>query len=348
MNRVELEGVLAHELSHIKNYDILVSHARRHHGRRHRARLRRGDPLPVVGRRTPRRRPRRQQPGRRDPRHRRLRPADPGPADRAAHAVRGEPQPGVAGRRLRGASSPVTRPGSSRRSRSCRDDQTVVASGLPSDGPPLDRAADASHARTRASCQAQPPVRHASSTRGADRARSGSCEPVAPRAGGRPRRRRWRSLSPAWPPARRWSDGHAHDHAADAAPELRLHHRTAAPAVDDARRLDRAGHHHAHDRGRAGVAADRPAGRRPGALEAAGPRRQDRQPPAGPAAERSQPGRRRLRGDRRGDHPLLHGLPLGALRPGRARSARRAPPTSTCWPSSTTRCSPGRAATTAW
>ena len=25
MNRVELEGVLAHELAHIKNYDILVS-----------------------------------------------------------------------------------------------------------------------------------------------------------------------------------------------------------------------------------------------------------------------------------------------------------------------------------
>ena len=25
MNRVELEGVLAHELSHIKNYDILVT-----------------------------------------------------------------------------------------------------------------------------------------------------------------------------------------------------------------------------------------------------------------------------------------------------------------------------------
>ena len=36
MNRVELEGVLAHELSHIKNYDILVIDPRRHHGRHHR------------------------------------------------------------------------------------------------------------------------------------------------------------------------------------------------------------------------------------------------------------------------------------------------------------------------
>ena len=40
---------------------------------------------------------------------------------------------------------------------------------------------------------------------------------------------------------------------------------------------------------------------------------------------------------------VFHSTPVG---PGRARSARPAPPTSTCWPSSTTRSSPGRAATT--
>ncbi len=28
MNRVELEGVIAHELSHVKNYDILVTTSR--------------------------------------------------------------------------------------------------------------------------------------------------------------------------------------------------------------------------------------------------------------------------------------------------------------------------------
>ena len=48
LNRVELEGVLAHELSHIKNYDILVSTLAVTMVGRHRDRRRHRDPVHVV------------------------------------------------------------------------------------------------------------------------------------------------------------------------------------------------------------------------------------------------------------------------------------------------------------
>ena len=103
MNRVELEGVLAHELSHIRNYDILVSTLAvtlvgavallADIGIRmmwwNGGRVSRGNdrddgnnPLAFVG----------------------LRPAAPRPDHRQADAGRGEPQPRDAGRRRRRAS----------------------------------------------------------------------------------------------------------------------------------------------------------------------------------------------------------------------------------------------------
>ena len=96
MNRVELEGVLAHELSHVKNYDILVSTI---------AVTLVGAVVLLVGHRDPDdvverwpapalRRPQRlEQPAGllRDP------PALPGPVHRQGHAGRGQPPAGIAG-----------------------------------------------------------------------------------------------------------------------------------------------------------------------------------------------------------------------------------------------------------
>ena len=89
----------------------------------------------------------------------------------------------------------------------------------------------------------------------------------------------------------------------------------------------------------------RPARDRPRHAEPPRAGREDRQPRRGPPADRAEPGRRRVRGDGRGDHPVLRRVPVGQLDAGRARSARPAPPTSTSWPRCRTRCSPGRAAT---
>ena len=67
-----------------------------------------------------------------------------------------------------------------------------------------------------------------------------------------------------------------------------------------------------------GVAAHRPPRRRRAPRRAAGPRREDRQPPEGPPPGRAGPGRRRLRGDRRGHHPVLRRVPLHGRRPRRS------------------------------
>ena len=114
MNRVELEGVLAHELSHIKNYDILVSTLAvtmvgviaiaadvgirfmwfgmgrsRNNSQRQRSG---GGPLAILAILG-------------------FVLLDPLAADRPGHAGRREPQARDPGRRVRRASSPATRRG---------------------------------------------------------------------------------------------------------------------------------------------------------------------------------------------------------------------------------------------
>ena len=152
MNRVELEGVLAHELSHIKNYDILVS------------------TLAVTlvgavallsdialrtmwwngGRVAARRRPqRRQQP----PRHLRLRLLILAPLLGQADAGGRQPPPGGAGRRLRRADDPLPARADLRaREAAGRHDGHPL--GLQGHRPPLDRAADVGRRRPRASSAA--------------------------------------------------------------------------------------------------------------------------------------------------------------------------------------------------
>jgi len=139
MNRVELEGVLAHELSHIKNYDILVSTIAvtlvgsvvllsdipAHHVLERR---------PGAARR---RSQRRQQP----PRHLRHHLHLPGPSPREGHAGGHQPPPGGAGRRLRGADDPLPA-WADLRTREAAGRHDGHPLGLQGDGPPLDRAAD--------------------------------------------------------------------------------------------------------------------------------------------------------------------------------------------------------------
>ena len=140
MNRVELEGVLAHELSHVKNYDILVSTL---------AVTMVGlvampptwHPADVVGRwagTAPRRRPERRQ---RPPylADLRLRPADPRPARRPADAPRGQP-PAESLADVSAVEMTRYPPGLISALEKLRDDTTVVHA-TPRHGPPVDRGA---------------------------------------------------------------------------------------------------------------------------------------------------------------------------------------------------------------
>ena len=83
--------------------------------------------------------------------------------------------------------------------------------------------------------------------------------------------------------------------------------REATTTTTEATTDDHGGHDHDHP----GAASRRSPGCRvdAGDRRPPGPGRQDRQPPRRPAPGRPQPGRHRLRGDRRGHHPLRRRLP---------------------------------------
>ena len=153
MNRVELEGVLAHELSHIKNYDILVSTLAVTMVGVIALAADFAHPLPVVGRR-PRRNDNDRDGG--------------GPtailaifgfallilvaAHRPGHAARGQPPARDAGRRLRRRADPLpTRADLRAREAAGRPDGRPLH--VARHRPPLDRAAHRPQRRRRAACR---------------------------------------------------------------------------------------------------------------------------------------------------------------------------------------------------
>ena len=156
LNRVELEGVIAHELSHIKNYDILVSTlavtlvgavALDH---------RHGDSNDVVERRAQpaRGRPRRQRQPAGDPR---LRPADRRSDRRQGDAGGDLPTAGDAGRHLRVSADALSAgPDLGAREASRRRDGHAL--GDHGNGPSVDRTADGGRRRPRPSRVSAPTV----------------------------------------------------------------------------------------------------------------------------------------------------------------------------------------------
>ena len=333
-------------VSHIKNYDILVSTLAVTLVGAVALLADIADPDDVVERRPgpPRRRPRRrQQPAR----HRRLRLPHPGPARRQGHAGR---RSAAAARRWPTSSAVPDDPLPARadlgaREAAGRHDGHPL--GLPGHGPPVDRAADVGRGRrgqvrlasttcstpTRRSRSASPPsgssevpmttilrtpTRRAA---GAGRGRRGGCSPRAAAAAARARRR------PTRPPRRRPSttttDGDHDDGGHD-------HH---ASATDDD--------------GAAGPSTRSPASRSPDAPATPRPAivvKIDNHTDARPQTGLNQADIV-YRGDRRGHHPLLRRLPVDRRRRRSGPSARPHHRRRPARPARTARCSSGRAAT---
>ena len=199
-----------------------------------------------------------------------------------------------------------------------QDDQTVVASALARHRPPLDRATHGAQRRGGQAVPAQPPVRHPPAVGGAHRR---APRAVMRRTTAHPARggRRSRAGGAGRGLRRRGRGGRA-VHPADAAAQLRLHH--LHPAAGSRRRTARPcppwrprRRPPSHPRcwpltGLPG--ADVPRAALPALVVKIDNHRE------GPSPGRAGAGRRRLRGDRRGHHPVLRGVPLHGRRPRRS------------------------------
>ena len=190
-----------------------------------------------------------------------------------------------------------------------RDDQTVVGSASRADRASLDRAAHGPHSRRGPALTHQPNVRHAPPTGRAHRCAQGALITCAPHS--------WRPLLVSLTAVgglalAACSSGAGASSTPRAGPSSTSDSSTSTtvePSTTTTVPAVLAPLTGLPDRSCEGVA--------PGA------RGEDRQlPDDRPPAGRDQPGRRRLRGDRRGHHAVRRGLPVRGRRPGRPHSFR--------------------------